>query len=102
MLLISGVYRSLMAWGSSPVGDLVGRVLVGESGVQASLVGHVEDGVHLQELVGVDDLVGRGIDGQFAGVDAAGIKVAAAAEQGLVLVNVFRILDFRARLARWS
>jgi hypothetical protein len=42
-------------------GDLVGGVLVGEGGVQAGLVGDVEDGVGLQELVGVDDLAGGGV-----------------------------------------
>ena len=49
--------------GVGAVRDLVGRVLVGEGRVQAGLVSDVEDRVRLQKLVGVDDLVGGGVDG---------------------------------------
>src|SRR5262249_32348038 len=83
--------------GVVPVGDLVGRVLVGEGGVQGGLVGHVEDRVHLQELVRVDRLP-LAVEGQLGGGDAGGVEVAAAADQGLVLVDGLEVRHFRARL----
>src|SRR5262249_28777046 len=46
--------------GIGPIRDLVGRVLIGEGGVQTCLVGNIENGVNrgvcLQELIWVDGL----------------------------------------------
>jgi hypothetical protein len=57
-------------------------VFVGEGGVQAGLVGDVEDRVDLQELVGEDRLLRDRVARELRRVDGAGVEVAAAADEG--------------------
>ena len=95
--------------------DLVGGVLVGPGGDQPVLVGHFEDGVHLQVLVRIDGLAGGRVDRKLGWIDdvlgvadhvedvgprvgpGGGYEALAGIEGAQVLVERFEVGDLGPR-----